>query len=77
MPAGARLPAPLLDAVADALDQLGLDHVALLVDRDLDDHVALHAWGRSARETGGSGKTSGSAGMISSPVSGDPGTRAP
>ena len=33
----------LLDAVSDALQQLGLDHVSLRVNRDLDDHIALHA----------------------------------
>src|SRR5271165_723710 len=31
--------------------------------------------GRSARDTGGSGKTSGKAGATSSPVKGEPGTR--
>jgi len=33
----------LLDAVTDALQQLGLDHIAAGVDRHLDDDIALNA----------------------------------
>src|SRR5579871_1386126 len=43
MPAWQHLQHLLLDAIADALQQLGRDHVALRVDGDFHDHIAMHS----------------------------------